>query len=335
MSNRQASGSKCQPHLAPEVHLFGADFPTFAFGAIRMKQLRLFEVDRSYVGGGPRGSVSDFSYGSRRRLRETVWAVTPAVLRRRDPEAKAWISPASFVTLTYPAEFERDGRVCKVHLRAWWQRLRRRWPDAWAIWVLEQQKRGAWHFHLLVRWPTERSRRAWLDRMRWVSESWAEVVGAGEADEDHLKAGTRVDRVVTVRALGEYVAKPGTKVVVEGDDGLAREMGKRAQKASELAQGRWWGILARQSYNECASRLIADLPAATRIRLATVIQETWQEYFTRREIDIDHLPQWVSGSMARDALKRAGVSLPQLFANPISEDGEELTPADLGAAAEA
>ena len=318
----------------PTVVLYGADPIDCIIGGIRLKQTSLLSGSSTWE-RGKRGEVGGFSYASKRRLREAIWSVTPAVLARKDRQKKAWISPASFITLTYPATFEPDTAICKVHLQTWWKRIVRAWPDSWGFWVIEQQSRGAWHFHLLVRWPGETSRRAWLERMAWVSRTWADVVAeGGRADDDHLKAGTRVDRVVTVDKLTEYVAKPGTKIVTRKSDGLARELTKHAQKET-AGQGRWWGIFSRANYKKSAQTVVAHLPEKTRIRLARQVNLVWQSHAERHGFDFEHHPTWVSGALAEEALHRAGLTQADLFTELISMDGEELTLADFGDAAEA
>src|SRR5690554_2824154 len=85
--------------------------------------------------GGKRGAVTEFSAGSRRRLLRLI--------------ARLEKTRTTFITLTYPAEFP-DPRTAKEHLRALFERIRRRVPEASGIWRLELQERGAPHFHLLM-----------------------------------------------------------------------------------------------------------------------------------------------------------------------------------------
>jgi hypothetical protein len=64
--------------------------------------------------------------------------------------------PNFFLTLTYPADFPMDGRVCKDHLVKLFQFLVGRGNFAGVdstvkfFWKMEFQERGAVHFHILV-----------------------------------------------------------------------------------------------------------------------------------------------------------------------------------------
>jgi len=91
------------------------------------------------AGAGLRGRINSFSHKSRRRLMETVASV----------DRRAVAVPL-FVTLTYPSSFPTDYTVYKKHLDTFLKRLRRAFPNVWAIWRLEFQKRGAPHFHILI-----------------------------------------------------------------------------------------------------------------------------------------------------------------------------------------
>jgi hypothetical protein len=134
-----------------------------------------------------------------------------------------------FVTLTYPGEWPGDPVRWKRDLETWLHRLRRAHPEAWAVWRLEPQKRGAPHYHLLVfglaTLPKE-----------WLSETWFEVVGSG--DERHLRAGTQVQRVESWRRVIGYAAKYLAKEICE------------LPATWQAGVGRWWGVHNRK----CARR---------------------------------------------------------------------------------
>lgn len=151
---------------------------------------------------GVRGQVKGFSASSARRME---FAVRNSI--------SEW---TTLVTLTYPAEFPEDGRVCKQHLRAFLEFLRRQ--KLLYAWVLEFQARGAPHFHLVTT--------GFIDK-DWVSARWYEIVGSG--DERHLRAGTRIERLRTPAAAPKY---------------MARYIGKLEQKTvpnSFTNVGRFWG----------------------------------------------------------------------------------------------
>lgn len=139
-----------------------------------------------------RGKIICFSFDSRRRLRlfarntSHLWKV--------------------FIHLTYPGEFSSDGRWVKRDLGTFLKRLERKYPNIKYFWVIEFQKRGAPHFHILVDQEVDKN---------WLSQNWYEVVGSG--DERHLRAGTRVEAVKSkdhaVRYLATYINKLDQKTV--------------------------------------------------------------------------------------------------------------------------
>jgi len=165
-----------------------------------------------------RGRVKGFSKASRRRLQRKL-----AMVQR-----SASIN-ALFTTLTYPAEFSCDYQHWKRDLRAFFKRLRRKFPKAAGIWRLEFQKRGAPHFHLLI-WGVPFG---W-DLKLWLSRVWFEVVGSG--DEKHLRAGTNVQRIRNWRHMMAYASKVLGRVNV-----IAGEMSKQEQAIGDEV-GRWWGV---------------------------------------------------------------------------------------------
>jgi hypothetical protein len=80
-----------------------------------------------------------------------------------------------FVTLTYPHEYPEDPEVCKNHLKALRRRLQREFGDCAGFWRLGIQRRGAWHFHLLL--FVGPSIGSIGELRRFISSSWYEVTG--------------------------------------------------------------------------------------------------------------------------------------------------------------
>lgn len=132
--------------------------------------------------GGPRGTIRGFTLASRRRLSFAVRNT-----------ADLW---DGFLTLTYPAEFPTDGRAVKRHLNAFCSRLRR--EKVAYLWILEFQKRGAPHFHFLVR--------GWLDK-KDVAQWWTEIVNPvfPSEREKMLKASTRIEGIKNPDQVGAYM----------------------------------------------------------------------------------------------------------------------------------
>jgi len=134
-----------------------------------------------------------------------------------------------FVTLTYPDVFSEDMARWKRDIDVFGKRLARNRPQAGFIWRIEFKERQsgagqgkvAPHFHLLVYGASYR------DLLGWVPVAWWAVVGS--KNEDHLRAGTRVERIHSFGGIMRYVGKYIAKEDDYPDDW----------------QGRAWGIIGR------------------------------------------------------------------------------------------
>lgn len=147
-------------------------------------------------GGGRRG-LAGCSRHSRRRLRRWV--------------ENSVVRPYALFTCTYPAEFPAP-RAGKVHLRALLRLLLAAGMHT-VTWVMEFQRRGAVHFHLL------------LDRFLDFSvaaELWRRAT-RGLANES---AGTEVRKVRDVSKTSRY---------------LAKYLSKNESKQGFTGAGRCWG----------------------------------------------------------------------------------------------
>jgi hypothetical protein len=128
--------------------------------------------------GGIRDRVRGFSRESRRNLLRRL-----ASINRR--AFKAFKGRIISITLTYPHEYPEDPEVCKNHLKALRRRLQRKFGDFAAFWRMGIQKRGAWHFHLLL--FVGPSIGPIGELRRFISSSWYEVTG--KVSEGHLRDG--------------------------------------------------------------------------------------------------------------------------------------------------
>ena len=176
-----------------EVHFYSAD--------VVFKIKREGFENHMYV-GGVREKIKGFSQSSERRLN--------FLIRNSISE---W---TTLLTLTYPAEYPNDGKVCKSQLRAFTEFLRRQ--ETKYVWVLEFQARGAPHFHLLLSGKIDKD---------LVAVRWYEIVGTG--DEKHLRAGTRIERLRNPEKapwyMSNYVAKLKQKSVPESFKNVGRFWG--------------------------------------------------------------------------------------------------------------
>ncbi len=181
--------------------------------------------------GGERGMVTGFSSASRRRLMRLI-----ASLERGERPI--------FVTMTYPDVFPDQLVKWKRDIDVFGKRLARRSPQAGFVWRIEfkERKSGANagriapHFHLLVYGAGYR------DLLAWVPGAWWGVVGSG--DGDHLRVGTRVERVHSwggiMRYVGKYIAK---------EDDYPLDW-----------QGRAWGIVGRSNLPWAVEVIISLTP---------------------------------------------------------------------------
>jgi hypothetical protein len=167
-------------------------------------------------GGGTRDRVRGFSRESRRNLLRQLASINRTAFR-------AFKGRIIFVTLTYPKQYPEDPELCKRHLKALRKRLQREFGTFAAFWRLGIQKRGAWHFHLLLFvgpsfGPIDKLR-------RFISTSWYEVTG--KVSEGHLHAGTRVETVKRWKEATSY---------------LERYMAKSEEFPEGLQTGGIWGV---------------------------------------------------------------------------------------------
>jgi hypothetical protein len=167
-------------------------------------------------GGGIRARVRGFSRESRRNLLLRLASINRTAF-------KTFSGRMIFVTLTYPHEYPDDPELCKRHLKALRKRLQREFGTFAAIWRLGIQKRGAWHFHLLL--FVGPSIGSVGELRRFISSSWYEV--AGRVSEGHLRAGTCVEAVKRWKQATSYVE---------------RYMAKPEEFPEGLQTGRIWGV---------------------------------------------------------------------------------------------
>ena len=127
------------------------------------------------------------------------------------------------ITLTYPHEYPEDPEVCKNHLKALRKRLQRKCEHFAGFWRMGIQRRGAWHFHLLL--FVGPSIGSVGELRRFISSSWYEATG--KVSEGHLRAGTRVEAVKKWKQATSYVE---------------RYMAKPEEFPEGLQTGRIWGV---------------------------------------------------------------------------------------------
>jgi len=145
---------------------------------------------------GIKGPVKGFSRISRRNLLRCFAAINRRAIRASRVRVIT-------LTLTYPHQYPVDPETCKGHLKAFRKRLERRYGPFAAFWRMGIQRRGAWHFHLLLFLPPSFGS---LQELRhFVSSAWYEV--CGKVSEGHLHAGTHVNQITNWRKATSYAEK--------------------------------------------------------------------------------------------------------------------------------
>jgi hypothetical protein len=189
-----------------------------------------------------RGRVFGLSYASRKRLLEKFARFTPQAV-------KGHRNVAVFLTLTYPGAEEElpTPQDAKAHLRAFLERIRRRYPEASGVWRLEFDSEGVRdyhpHFHLIL------FRLPFIDK-RVIQRWWRSVIGC-----EWARPFTRVEAVRSWRGVMSYASKyvcseaGGLDHDAYPHAGIDSETGEIvgdvAVESGRVHTGRVWGVFNR------------------------------------------------------------------------------------------
>ena len=187
------------------------------------------------------------------------------------------------LTLTYPKKYSSDPAVWKKNLDDFLEHhFKLDFPNAFIIWKLEPQRRGAPHYHLLIFSDDSKVLNRVYTQKEKLAKSWYQVVDSG--DEKHLRAGIRVGfapktkngRPIKKRAedfanwdmVSGYVAKYLGKVT-----GLFKSESNGDKEIKQV--GRYWGIYNRSLYSQFVTEKSIQLSEAEYMKLKKmVIDET-------------------------------------------------------------
>jgi len=168
------------------------------------------------VGGGPRGTISEFSKASRRRMIDFIARLELKGVR------------TTFLTLTFAGTpINADA---KISLKRFLQWMRRAHAGASGIWRMELQARGAIHFHLILfNFPYVEQKK--------LQARWERCTGE-EKSIVHIKLldGKRA----AMAYVSKYVAK-ATPLPVP----TSLDRGTYQHAGGKESVGRMWGYLNR------------------------------------------------------------------------------------------
>lgn len=226
-----------------------------------MMQVHVPRAKNKIVKNGKRSVITEFSKQSRSRMLRLIHKI-----KNHDN--------GYFMHLTYPSDFNATPEDVKIHLANLRKRLTRRFEGIGVIWRLELKRRKSGvsvgqivpHFHLLLFGVTdeeisklglemglENKSRITILRL-WVARAWNSI--AGDGDLDHLKAGTRVDKMENMRHAAAYASKYAAK---DEDD--------TPNEDEYQNWGRRWGRYGNLDTKECLSIYVQheDVPHLKRM----------------------------------------------------------------------
>ena len=102
----------------------------------------------------------------------------------------------SLLTLTYGKDFPTD-HISKKHLDTFLKRCRRKYPDFKYVWVIEKQKRGAPHFHILTPYYVDKE---------WLNNAWNDIANKWQVSNGY-QLQTLLPNVIKVNQAGAYLSK--------------------------------------------------------------------------------------------------------------------------------
>jgi len=195
--------------------------------------------------GSGRGRITSFTNKARKNMLETVSRIDWTGQR------------AQFITLTYHENMQ-DAQTAKKHKRALLKRWYRRFGLLATLWKLEPQKRGAWHFHLLV-WGMP-----YLSHNDLLAD-WRGVTG------DDTITQVKIEPIQSAKKARSYVAKYVGKPVL---DSLLLQLFALAlwwhpahvllvgldylpKQAVWFFPGRFWGIENRKKMHWATLRVVS------------------------------------------------------------------------------
>jgi len=200
------------------------------------------------------------------------------MLARVDWEAEARRGRLKFLSVTYPADFP-TARQSKAHLEAFRRVLERKFPELWGVWRLEEQRRGAPHYHFLLGGVS------WVS-LWWLRKVWGRIIGY--RGSERLQVDVR--QVRSARHARAYVSKYVAKVEAAEAAAEGQPQADPAAAAVLLepitypdglregwaSPGRFWGWIRRELV-PWAERVVFSLPIGEWFwRVKRVMRRAWR-----------------------------------------------------------
>ena len=166
------------------------------------------------------------------------------------------------LTLTFPTWFPTNGKIIKKMLRKFLNHLLKHFDGLEYLWFCEFQERGAPHFHVLLS-----CKEYSVEFAHWVAFEWFMIVGS--RDWEHLKTGTRTEKIREQEGGKRYAVKYGAKMkqkeVPEGFENV----------------GRFWG------HSKGVKPILKDVKAGdTDVLLEMFTQNKWVKRAIEKEYEI-------------------------------------------------
>lgn len=176
----------------------------------------------------------------------------------------------SFVTLTYGLQYPISGRETKSDLNRFLVNFRRVYPGESYIWVMEFQKRGAPHFHIMTTVPLSENPRK---HRRAIAEMWVRaVLGKGDREYCDLATLQKVNLRARMMAVHEHESQIKE---LWSKDGAVWYIAKYATKLHQKevpeqfrSVGRFWGCDLRISRS---IKKLYSIPVASRDQLERIL----------------------------------------------------------------
>lgn len=215
---------------------------------IRVKRVLLNESDKPSPGnnGARRGKADKVSQKSLDNLRFLVM--------------NTYALFYSIITLTYPNDFPSDGKAVKKHLNSLLTRLRQKYGKNSYVWVVEFQRRGAPHYHIIVgidlaamgdlvtkKRSSGKFYQTNIQAENWLAETWNRVIFENiywQPNEDdrqkHLNAGVSWevsrDQNGCAKYIAKYACKPQQKQIPDEYQDIGRAWGASRDVAKNVEE---------------------------------------------------------------------------------------------------